>query len=682
VTTRSGQALTVDELLQERLTVDNEQVMAKNFIGSFEGVFLGFKADGKPRKGKLKLSFKGFRENLVAHPDVVGMVDGLVVGEFRMEFDPPLEGQAVIEPEVGYALFGIPNGFQCLIQFRLSPNAEQAYCMYGILTPHRLSGELMKVAEDGRASPAGLWTTEPARDQAGKEKPADQNQPAAKNEEAAVTSSKVARDHHAEAITTLYDPRATKETYLAALELLKKAKELDPGNCDIPIDTARILMKLERNAETVNILEKTIQQAPELAEPRSLLAKAYRLTGDVPKAEKACTDGLKKFPHSQELIAAYVGILESKSDWKGIEALISHYLDTAQMPPPERMRCVWVLGRTLLKAGDYEGARKRFQSIVDEAPGTPMAERAKRDLEEVGRRGEKEREQAAIIELCRTNGRRFPYDGSLLIPWAKLNKEAGGQAGPDAARPWPLWEGATSVAQYARGAGLEPTRVLDLGHGVELEAVLIPAGEFTMGVREEKGVRAHEVTIAKPFYLGRHEVTQAQYQQIMAVNPSYSKGPDLPVEMVSWDDAQEFCKKASEKAGMTVRLPTESEWEYACRAGTKTVYHSGDAEADLGRAGWYEKNSGGKTHPVGQKTTNAWGLYDMHGNVWEWCATTYLPEAAPGRQEPETAIRALRGGCFQSGGEGCSSCMGGGDLPNTRHGNKGFRIVVALSEKR
>ncbi|MBI4570177.1 MAG: formylglycine-generating enzyme family protein, partial [Planctomycetes bacterium] len=164
----------------------------------------------------------------------------------------------------------------------------------------------------------------------------------------------------------------------------------------------------------------------------------------------------------------------------------------------------------------------------------------------------------------------------------------------------------------------------NLGDGVTLRLVLRPAGTFLMGSPADETGRwtcegpQHRVNVSA-FLMGKYEVTQHQWQAVMGSNPSEftNAGLDAPVETVSWDDCQKFCEKAG------LRLPSEAEWEYACRAGTTTRYSFGDAESALAEYAWHDANSGGTTHPVGQKKPNGWGLYDMHGNVWEWCEDWY-----------------------------------------------------------
>jgi len=172
-------------------------------------------------------------------------------------------------------------------------------------------------------------------------------------------------------------------------------------------------------------------------------------------------------------------------------------------------------------------------------------------------------------------------------------------------------------------------QTVDLGDGVTMEFVLIHPGTFQMGTDKVNEANKdnpeqrpmHKVTIIKPFYLGKYLVTQEQWERVMGSNPSYFKGARNPVETVTWDDCQDFMAKLKEKVpGKTFRLPTEAEWEYACRAGTTTDYNIGDSDAALGDYAWFRSNG---THPVGEKKPNAWGLYDMLGNVNEWCSDWY-----------------------------------------------------------
>jgi len=235
------------------------------------------------------------------------------------------------------------------------------------------------------------------------------------------------------------------------------------------------------------------------------------------------------------------------------------------------------------------------------------------------------------------------------------------------------------------GSGLEKALSLDLGNGVKMELVIIPAGEFMMGdAKGDPDEVAHKVSITKPFYLGRYEVTQEQWQAVMGTDPSKIKGPQNPVESVSWTEAQDFCKKLGEKFAdhkLKFSLPTEAQWEYACRAGTATKFYYGDADKDMVDYGWCKVNSGGTTHPAGQKKPNAWGLYDMHGNVSEWCYDWFDPayyQASPPNDPTGPAIgaqRTLRGGSWFHHPDGCRCTDRTRFNPGSRSQYFGFRVA-------
>jgi formylglycine-generating enzyme required for sulfatase activity len=243
----------------------------------------------------------------------------------------------------------------------------------------------------------------------------------------------------------------------------------------------------------------------------------------------------------------------------------------------------------------------------------------------------------------------------------------------------------------------------EITNSIGMKLVLIPRGTFTMGAPiEEDGAdkdeEQHEVTISKAFYLGKTEVTQGQYEQVMGNNPSHfqkrvirkSDSSTYPVELVSWKKAVEFCKRlsalsAEKAAGRVYRLPTEAEWEYACRAGTRTAYCFGDKVQNLGDYAWWGENSDGSTHPVGGKKANAWGLHDMHGNVWEWCSDWYGEYPKGAVTDPAGpaggSFRVVRGGCgYRTAGSYRSADRCWHD-PSRRYFTLGFRLALSPSGK-
>ncbi|MDR1920387.1 MAG: formylglycine-generating enzyme family protein [Candidatus Adiutrix sp.] len=254
-----------------------------------------------------------------------------------------------------------------------------------------------------------------------------------------------------------------------------------------------------------------------------------------------------------------------------------------------------------------------------------------------------------------------------------------------------------SLVMGAAAALAEGTHVNSIG----MEFVLIPAGSFVMGApeseskawaslpgRPDRDVLPHQVTISQPFYLGKYEVTQGQWAAVMGDNPSRYRfeGENNPVENVSWDDIQVFIQKLNQKDGTDrYRLPTEAEWEYAARAGTTSAYSFGDDDSELGRYAWHQGNARATTHPVGQKEPNAWGLYDMYGNVWEltadWYGANYYADspASDPRGPSSGTDRVHRGGSFVSAAAQCRSAYRLPCPPGTYNSNFGFRLAISAS---
>jgi uncharacterized protein (TIGR02996 family) len=240
-----------------------------------------------------------------------------------------------------------------------------------------------------------------------------------------------------------------------------------------------------------------------------------------------------------------------------------------------------------------------------------------------------------------------------------------------------------------------PRQTIVLTEKVELTLIWIPPGTFLMGsptreAQRDKNERRHRVTLTRGFHLGIQPVTQAQWQAVMGNNPSLFKGDDRPVEQVSWDDCQAFCAKLSQLTGKRFRLPTEAEWEYACRAGTTTPFHFGETlgteQANYDGNHTYGRGKKGvyrqQTTPVGSFPANAWGLFDMHGNVWEWCQDWYEPYLQGDIKDPQSGnngeARVLRGGSWYNDPRWCRSADRDGSAPDLRDRSAGCRVVLCL----
>jgi len=237
-----------------------------------------------------------------------------------------------------------------------------------------------------------------------------------------------------------------------------------------------------------------------------------------------------------------------------------------------------------------------------------------------------------------------------------------------------------------RVSGPEKSLALDLGGGVMMEFVLIPAGSFLMGSADglEDERPAHTVTISRSFYLGRCEVTQQQWEAVMGSNPAAFPGPQNPVESVGWSDCRAFLRKLNEKfaaSGAKFDLPSEAQWEYACRAGGQGKFSFGDEENQLEDHAWFRGNAASHTHPAGAKKPNAWGLYDMHGNVCEWCSDWYANDyyrqspAADPAGASSSYHHTIRGGCFDDTASNCRVSYRNMNDPSDRNHNVGLRVM-------
>ena len=216
--------------------------------------------------------------------------------------------------------------------------------------------------------------------------------------------------------------------------------------------------------------------------------------------------------------------------------------------------------------------------------------------------------------------------------------------------------------------------------------VYVSGGTFTMGATSEQGSDAdsdekptHSVTLSG-YYIGKYEVTQELWKAVMGSNPSYFKGDNLPVENVSWNDVQEFLRKLNAMTGKSYRLPTEAEWEYAARGGNSSRGYKYSGGNSIGNVAWFGGNSGSRTHAVGTKSPNELGIYDMSGNVWEWCQDWYGSYSSSWQRNPQGSnsgsYRVGRGGCWSLSAGYCRVSLRGSDTPGGRGNDLGFRLAL------
>ncbi len=360
-----------------------------------------------------------------------------------------------------------------------------------------------------------------------------------------------------------------------------------------------------------------------------------------------------------------------------LEATLTSATDAADLAA---LRCALLheAAELAIDAGDIEHA---WMAVDVMARQFEVDERSLKDvaLRRIARsvRGADQHRDVALAALDLAEQARMD-DSRLSKSLVELAKRAARRSGDE-----DLIERTGDPNRVARPRRMPPELVLSLGGKTTLVFRLIRAGKFMAGEADEP----REITIATSFYLATTEVTQGQWASIMGQNPSYyafKNDPLLPVDSVSWHDCQRYIEALSRAAagkGRRLRLPTSAEWEYACRAGSTAVYSFGDDARGLARHAWFRpENSDQKSHPVGQLAPNAWGLYDMHGNVAEWCGelvseTGELLRLGPGQETPATAQAQLRGGSYRHRADNCRATSVHFDRPDARDFRYGFRLV-------
>jgi formylglycine-generating enzyme required for sulfatase activity len=449
-------------------------------------------------------------------------------------------------------------------------------------------------------------------------------------------------------------------------------------------EEARIAEEHRRAAEEAERKRKEAEQARKRREEEQLFG-AIETTPTV----QLCERYLNWYPKGKYIqkVEKVVDRLRNKRKYQlrlakriailTVIVLIVGFISTVILVKKHRHNVSAKQARACLQTKDFSTAREFYQLALEHWPWGPARNELRHlDLFEQGRdkidSGQYAQAINLLTELSQQDHLFDPQEVSGL-----LSRGEEGKANQERAE-------AVRKAEEARIA--EERRLAGITNSIGMKLVWIPPGEFMMGSpssekgREDDEGPVHRVKISKGFWMGQTEVTQSQWQVVMGNNLSGFKGDKLPVERVSWNEAVEFCEKLSSKEGRTYRLPTEAEWEYACRAGTQARFCFGDAESSLGSYAWYGDNSDDKTHPVGQKEPNAFGLYDMHGNVWEWCGDWYDDKyysESPGVDPPGPktgSSRVLRGGSWDHDPWRCRSADRIRSAPGYQSFHYGFRV--------
>lgn len=424
----------------------------------------------------------------------------------------------------------------------------------------------------------------------------------------------------------------------------------------------------DRYAEALKLFDGSRQAADEILAARSLVASC-RDAAEQCAAARAASEALSQFAPAEWRVAEGALRAAENEREKGSFSKAARAYEAAR------------LAYTQHRSEALQPALSKWLAAAAKAEASGDLKTALGIYQRAAAHGAQVQDKAAAIanEVERADA----VAQAKQIAQAEGDKRASAMLA-DALRRWPgdheVSQALDEVRSRLRSSG---TLEVDLGDGVRLSLVCVAPGSFLMGSREgdEDETPVHEVAISRGLYVGATEITQAQYESLMGGNPSFGKDPTHPVNSVSWADAVEFCKRLSDKTGKRYRLPTEAEWEYSARAGAGTEYSFGDNESDLGVSAWYASNTRHGTQPVGKKQPNSWGLYDCHGNVWEWCADPYAedyyaisPPADP--TGPATGeLRVLRGGSRMSDALRCRAAERIKYSPDASYVDVGFRVV-------